>query len=371
MSVYSIKGKCWRYDFVLQRIRYNKSGFKTKTEAKQAEAQRREEILNPKPQPEESATPTDMAFLDLVNKRLDHVKAYNSETHYTDHIYQAKMWVIQWGRLKCSEITAEMIRTYLLKRLQQRSGYTANKDLRQLRAMFNFAIHPTRMWMDYNPTHGIEFFPVEKRIRYVPPKADVLKVILSADSDTQDYLWTIVLTMARVSEINRLTWEDVDLKRRVIVLYTRKKKGGHLTPRIVPMPKKLLRIMQRRFEIRDKHKPWVFWHRYWDRQKGKWVNKPYKDRSQIMKYLCKKVNVKYFRFHPLRHYGASMLDAENVPIGSIQRILGHENRSTTEIYLHSIGDQERQAMAVFDRHFENFSHTNSHTNEKRVIALKP
>ncbi|MCU0591087.1 MAG: hypothetical protein MUC57_06400 [Desulfobacterales bacterium] len=38
------------------------------------------------------------------------------------------------------------------------------------------------------------------------------------------------------------------------------------------------------------------------------------------------------------------MDQANVPIGSIQRILGHENRLTTEIYLHSIGDSEREAL---------------------------
>jgi integrase len=37
-----------------------------------------------------------------------------------------------------------------------------------------------------------------------------------------------------------------------------------------------------------------------------------------------------------------------VPIGSIQRILGHENRKTTGIYLHSVGESEREAMVVFD-----------------------
>jgi hypothetical protein len=29
--------------------------------------------------------------------------------------------------------------------------------------------------------------------------------------------------------------------------------------------------------------------------------------------------------------------------------VGHENRTTTEIYLHSIGEAEREAMAVFER----------------------
>ncbi|MDZ7598553.1 MAG: tyrosine-type recombinase/integrase [Desulfobacterales bacterium] len=42
-----------------------------------------------------------------------------------------------------------------------------------------------------------------------------------------------------------------------------------------------------------------------------------------MRTLCKKAGVKYFRYHALRHYGASMLDSARVPIGSIQRILGH------------------------------------------------
>lgn len=366
MSVYSAKEKNWRYDFQLKGNRYSESGFKTKTEAKMAEAQRREEILNPKPQIQEPITQTDMAFLDLVNSRLDYVKAYNSERHYTDHLYQAKKWVRQWRNHSCNNITAEMIQNYLIRRFRQTSGYTANKELRQLRALFNFAMHPTRKWMDHNPTHGIAFFPVEKTIKYVPPKEDVLRVMLAAESDTADYLWTIVLIMGRMSEINRLKWQDVDLDKRTVVLYTRKKRGGHLTPRIVPMAEKLYQIFLRRYEKRNKHLPWVFWHKYFDRKQRKWVEKPYTDRSQIMRYLCKRANVRYFRFHALRHYGASMLDASNVPIGTIQRILGHENRTTTEIYLHSIGDSERIAMEVFDRHFEK-SPTKSPTPNKKGV----
>ncbi len=68
-----------------------------------------------------------------------------------------------------------------------------------------------------------------------------------------------------------------------------------------------------------------------------------------MRSLCKKAGVRYFRFHALRHGGASMLDAPGVPSGVIQQILGHENRSTTEIYLHSVSESERQAMAVFEQ----------------------
>ena len=261
-----------------------------------------------------------------------------------------------------------MIETYLLKRSKEASLYTANKELRYLRALFNFAMQRKRGWISENPTEGIEFLPVEKGIKYVPPKHDVFGVILAAEPDTQDYLWTIALTMGRMSEINRLTWQDVNFEERYVVLYTRKKKGGHLTPRKVPMPDKLYEILSTRYASRDKRKLWVFWHRYWDRQKKEWVEGPYKDRKRIMKSLCRRAGVRYFRFHALRHFGASILDHGKARLGSIQRILGHEHRTTTEIYLHSIGEAEREAMKTLDQEIQD-SHTDSHT--EKIKGLSP
>ncbi len=358
MSVYSVKGKGWRYDFTHKGIRYTEAWFKTKTAAKQAEAEKRKELKKPI---SDAEMPTDMAFLDLVNLRLDHVKAYNSDRHYKDLIYRAKRWIAKWGDITCSQITQKMIINFLMER-RKISPYTGNIELRSLRALFNFGIK--RKVINFNPTDGVAFFPVEKRAKYYPSSDDIDKVIAVADPDTQDYLWTIRETMARVSEVNQLLWEDVNFTERFVVLYTRKKKGGHKTPRKVPMTAQLYKILKRRYEERDPEKPWVFWHRYWSRKKGRFCEGPYGDRKLIMKTLCKKAGVRYFRFHPIRHAGASIMDGNNVPISAIQRILGHENRTTTEIYLHSIGDLEREAIAVLERAREK-SHTNSHTDTRQ------
>jgi integrase len=338
MSVYLVKGKGWRYDFTLQEIRYTEAWFKTKTEAKQAEARKKEEKKNPQPEPE---TPTDMDFLTLVNKRLDHVKHYDSEGHFKDVLYHSRRWIKEWNGLTCREISNDMIEAFIIKRSDV-STYVANKELRYLRALFNYG--KKRKFVVGNPTEDIEFFPVEKRKKYIPLKEDVLKVITVADPETQQYLWTILLTAGRVGEINRLTWDDVNFADCHVTLWTRKRKSGNREPRDVPMITKLKDILQYRYENRNPDIPWVFWHTYWSRKHKKWIQGPYGDRKKIMKTLCTKAKVRYFRFHPFRHLTASILDDLGTPIGVIQRILGHQNRRTTEIYLHSVGEAERDAM---------------------------
>lgn len=62
------------------------------------------------------------------------------------------------------------------------------------------------------------------------------------------------------------------------------------------------------------------------------------------------------------------MDNSNVPIGAIQKILGHENRSTTEIYLHSFGMAERDAISVYESARQK-SHTESHTSNKKGAAI--
>jgi integrase len=362
MSVYFVKDKGWRYDFTKKGQRYTDQWYQNKREANRAEAKRREEILSPSLPQEQTAeeTPTDITFLELVNYRLDHVKAYNSDSHYREYLYMAKRWINEWGKLKVTGINQPMIEKFLFKRTKV-SAFTANKEIRYLKATFNYG--KKRGLVDRNPLDGIGFFPMEKRIKTVPSPEDIDKVIAVADPETQDYLWVIRETMGRISEINRLEWKDVNLNDRYVVLYTRKKKGGHLTPRKIPMTSKLYEVLSRQNLKRDLSKPWVFWHEYVSSKTGEMCHGPYKDRKRFMHGLCKKAGVTYFRFHALRHSGASLMDSNNIPIGSIQRILGHENRTTTEIYLHSIGDSEILAIRGYERAMQN-SHTDSHTKEK-------
>ena len=63
------------------------------------------------------------------------------------------------------------------------------------------------------------------------------------------------------------------------------------------------------------------------------------------------------------------MDTNNVPIEAIQRVLGHENRTNTEIYLHNIGNSERQEIDVYGQaRKESNTQTEKHLQETPVSA---
>lgn len=350
MSVYFNKRrKWWEYYFRYKKTPYTKAGFNRKKEALAAEAERKKEVKKTK---KEETEATDMDFLTLLNLRLDFLKAYRTKKHFEDSMYMARRWIGQWNGKSVHEITPMMIRDYHIALKKKVSAYTANKELRALRAMWNFGSKPPNNWFTINPTDGIEFFPIENKLKYVPPSEDIKKVLLVADGEAQDYLLTIALTMGRMSEINRLEWKDVDFQNNAVTLYSRKTKGGNLKPRKIPMSKTLNAVLQRR--LKDNNTDWVFWHTYYSRKNRAWITGPFTDRKKMMTTLCEKAGVKYFRFHPLRHFGASILENEGVSIKTIQDLLGHSNRKTTEIYLHSFEGADQEAMNHLDSAFNGF-----------------
>ena len=348
------KNKSWMYDFVQDGKRATKSGFKTKREAIAAEAERRKEKPTPEELTHQQKTLTDTTFLKMVNLRLDELHRYRSQGHYLDNVYMARKWVRDWGELLCSDISESMITDAVFNR-KGTSPSTSNKELRYLKATFNFAID--KGFTTSNPVMKIKFLPVDRAKRYVPGVSDVLKVVAVADKDTQDYLWTIIGTLARVGEINKLQWDDINFDEGTITLYTRKKKNSDRTPRVINLPDWLYDILANRFNERDDNVPWVFCHQYWSKKENRWVIDRYKDRKRLMAGLCKKAGVKYFRFHALRHMGASVLEKNcSAAITEIQGILGHEKRTTTEIYLHAIGAGQKTAMKAFGEFWKDSHH---------------
>lgn len=309
MSVLKCRNK-WQYDFWKDGTRYRKSGFRTKQAARTAEAEARKYVR-----------PTTSDFAGLCKSRLQDVKLRRTDKYYKENEKLLDYLKALWKKKK--EVTRKDIENHLAK-VAKESAYVANKDLRFIKALFNHGID--REWFFYNPAGRIKFYSVDKKQKYIPPKEDVQKVLAVVNDEQRRYLLTIIGTLARVNEINKL--KDTDIFEDYLVLRTRKAKNSNLKERKIPLNSTLKEI------FKDKKEGYVFTRR----------GKPYGYRSKFLKNACKKAKVKEFAYHNLRHYGASLLADAGVPITTIQFLLGHEKVTTTDIYLQAISTSAIQAV---------------------------
>ena len=125
-------------------------------------------------------------------------------------------------------------------------------------------------------------------------------------------------TGLRVSEVTDLKIKDIDSKRMVINV----KGGKGNKDRVVPLSENILKLFRKYF-IEYKPKEYLF--------NGQ-TNLKYSTTS------CNKIMKKYigkdYHFHQLRHSSATTLLENGVDLRVIQKILGHSNVKTTEIYTH-------------------------------------
>jgi integrase len=149
--------------------------------------------------------------------------------------------------------------------------------------------------------------------------------ILLAAGPERSFLLVLYHTMGRLGEILRLRWEDVLFEHRVVIPYTRKRKGGEMQADTYPMSQTLC---DTRYGLWKTHQSdeWVF--------PNPLTGDRYHQRPKLMRGICKRAGVPYYGFHSIRHYVANLMaDKLKVSTKRISRLLRHTNVRTTEIYL--------------------------------------
>lgn len=301
-------GTRWRYDFLKGGVRYRNGGYRTKQEAIEAEAVARA-----------GAKTINTDFLKLCTARLEDLEVRRTKDYFLENKRLFERLMVLWGHL--AKVTTEDVEDYL-KKVARTSKPTANKHLRHIKALYNHGVK--RKWFQFNPAVGIEMFGVPRKKKYIPPPEDIAKVLGLAKEEQRNYLLVVCHTLARVREINKLKWEDVNLDAGYLVLRTRKSKNSDIVERKIPMTETVKRILSALPRVGE----YVFMNPA--------TKKRYGYRRRFLHSLCIKAGVKPFLYHALRHYGASKLDNAGAPLTDIQEILGHQRATTTDIYLQSL-----------------------------------
>ena len=328
------KRKVWRASVKVNGKRRQKN-FDAKKDAIAWELAMKEEMKNP-PKP-----PTDTGFLEMCNGYLEHIEKRVTKNTFREKKKLFKELCNRWGITLDEDISVTNIKpitisNYLNWRRENPSANSANRDLRDLKALFNWA--QNFLDINHNPAKNIEPFAHQRKHQYFPPRGDVLAILQAADPADRVLLQTFLNTAARKSEIFRLQWDDLDFAARTITLRTRKTKGGLVREDTLPLTDELFHelVWWREWPSRPfKRSPYVFVCTHSGRQRGK----PYKDRRKFLPRLCNQAGVREFQFHGLRRHVATHLASKGVPAKVIQRILRHQNLATTERYI-GRGDQD-------------------------------
>ena len=146
-----------------------------------------------------------------------------------------------------------------------------NKHRKNLCAFFSWAFK--QRLIDQNPCFYIDRMPVEAPKKKIPTQEEMAKIILAAGKD-RPFILVLFYTLARVDEIFRLKWEDVNFTEQTIRLWTRKRKDGSWHFYTLPMNDDLRGILWEMWQKRGDGE-YVFVNpetgtRYVDRHKLMW-----------------------------------------------------------------------------------------------------
>lgn len=243
------------------------------------------------------------------------------------------------------DLTVTICRKYLLKQVQFRSGYGANKDRKNLGTAWRWGLENMDGWpKGVNPFLSVKKFPEVRQPRYVPSEEDFWKVYDQAAGQDQVMLLAYLHLAARRSEIFRLKWSDVDFANNRICLWTKKREGGHKEYDWLPMTpdlrQALMGWLQERLKMSTHDKEHVYVCLDQTPFCEKYYGQPFIHRQHLMERLCKKAKVKPFGFHSIRHLTASILYKKGYTLAIIQAILRHANPNTTAKYIRSLGLEE-------------------------------
>lgn len=326
----------WRYQFQHLGKRYSKTGFSTKNDARREMENRRETLTKSLDQPilPSSPTPCD---LDLETLMVEYLRVAERQLapktlEYRKIVFRRFLRHIY--KIPAAQVTTRMVEDYLLSRP---TNHNFNKDRTELMRLFNWGF--LRQLIPSNPVALVEKLPVEKAKKVIPTPEQMTRLLMAAGSN-RPLLLVLFHTMARIDEVLRLKWEDVNFEQKAIRLWTRKRRGGAWESDWMDMNEDLEKVL------------WGLWQNQKD---GEWVfvnpqtGNRYFYRFKLMRSICRRAGLPQFGYHTIRHFVASYLvDKKKVSLPVISRLLRHKNLQTTERYLQAIDPRFRDTMRLLE-----------------------
>jgi len=282
-----------------------------------------------------------LAFLEYLQTEYKYsnntTAAYRNDLTQFMHFIQNGQYDVQ----KWDDVSADIINNYVgyMKEQAYASSSVARK-VAAVKSFFNFLQQSDII--SGNPTTNIESPKVKKRLPKTLSSADVEKLLAAptkkrSPKNLRDMALLNILysTGMRVTEVVSLQLDDVDLDKEVLYCATKDDQKREL-----PFDDVTRQILAtyleegRPYLVKDKEETALFLNHRGQQltRQGLWL---------IIKAYAKEVNLSTdVTPHTLRHsFAAHKLDSGS-NLQEVQRLLGHANISTTQIYTQLDAEEE-------------------------------
>ncbi|GIU11859.1 tyrosine-type recombinase/integrase [Shewanella glacialipiscicola] len=226
--------------------------------------------------------------------------------------YRYKRLKTELGSYRLIDLTPELIRSFIDKRLTKVKPSSAKRDVCALQRCWNWYRRDLGMRLDDHFKHVR--LPVDNTVReFIPTDFQLKQIIDLLPLHVKPIIELLAETACRRSEILKLTVQDVNLHQRTI--YLRNTKNG--LDRVVPLSKKACVILNEAI----------------NRGKNKLFDIEADHVTRQFRIAADKAGCPLCVVHSLRHYKLSKLISQGIDHVIVAKISGHQDIRMLQRYV--------------------------------------
>jgi integrase len=216
------------------------------------------------------------------------------------------------------QVSRELIDRLISRGLSRRSDRTKDLYVALIRAIFRKAMREWE-WIETMPAFRTYAKGGKVRVRYLT-QAQAEAVLAKLPDHQREVVLFALGTGLRQRNILDLTWDRVDLERRIATIDGHDTKNGEALG--VPLNEVAVAVLERQL---GKHRRNVFTYR----------GKPLRTaNTRAWRAALKACGIKNFRWHDLRHTWATWLRQNDVPTWVLQELGGWKSEAMVRRYAH-------------------------------------
>lgn len=348
--------------------RTTRRGFKTKREAKIAEAKLQNEIIE-----NGFKKHTNITFSELFYQWFEIYKTTvkDSSARTTKIVFTANL-IPKLGNIKITNITTQTLQELIINLSKTHKDVYRFKKV--LKLLLDYAVDINILRGKDNPVKKVKLPKIEtikddKETYYTKEELNIFLSFFEHDLKYYTIFRVLAYTGIRKGELLALQWKDIDYEKKTLAVS--KTVSVDINGKSIITTAKTAasnRVISLDTRTLDTLKKWKFEQKtfllslgYNANNESQFIFSNMENHflsntaiAQKMKSVCKKHNFKCIKLHGFRHTHASLLFEAGVSIQEVQNRLGHANISTTmNIYAHVTDVQKENVAEKFDKYMAN------------------